>query len=134
VEHLPVRKKKKTNRVRCFHFIVFRYRGRRFLLHRDQQDIWTGLYAPPVIEAATDQRPAITRIRSLAQQLFGHHDLELTTSSDVVEQLLSHQTIRGRFHEVTLLVAPVQKTVDAIWVNSKNIHDYGKPKLVTDWF
>ena len=132
VDVLPVRSKKKMNTVRHFHFIVFHYRGRFLLQRREGNDIWRGLYAPPIMERNSPRTPSLAQLNLFAAKIIGHIKMNLSVSSATVRQLLSHQTIIGRFHHITLLRPPTALSEDYIWVSNKTIHQYGKPKMIVE--
>jgi A/G-specific adenine glycosylase len=132
VQLLPVRTKKKVNTLRHFHFIVLHWRGKFLLERRSTKDIWHGLYAPPVMERNSTRMPAGNLLNSFIAGLVGHTDVMKTHSSTVVQQLLSHQTILGRFHHINLLSSPRKLSGEYVWVTSKTFHVYGKPKMVTE--
>ena len=131
VDVLPVRSKKKANRDRYFHFFVFHYRGKILLQRREGKDIWKGLYTPPMVERNSERRISDDRIRVFTKQFIGHHDIELTGASSSVRQLLSHQTITGRFLYLNLLSSPSPMSEDFVWASNKTLDVYGKPKMVT---
>lgn len=130
VDTLPVRSKTKTSTLRHLHFIVFEYRGKRLLVRREGKDIWRGLYAPPVLETLSDRIPADKKIRELAETLLRHAEIERYESSEIIEQILSHQVLRGRFHYVRVLSSPKNRGDDGVWVGQKTKGSYGLPKMV----
>ena len=130
VASIPVRSKKKTNELRYFHFFILRWKGKFLLQRREDKDIWRGLYAPPVIERSNNNKPSKTEIDNMINHFVGQSSFEITSSSLPQKQLLSHQTIIGRFYEVDLLNTPKKKSNLLAWVNQKTLHDYGKPKMV----
>ncbi len=132
VDQLPVRTKKKSNTIRHFHFITLHWSGKLLLERRSAKDIWHGLYAPPVMESNSTRMPAGKVLNAFITGLVGHTDFVKTHSSPVVQQLLSHQTIIGRFHHVDLLSAPRKRSGEYVWVTGKSFHVYGKPKMVTE--
>lgn len=130
VDAIPVRSKKKSNNLRYFHFIILRWKGKFLLVRRQQKDIWQGLYAPPVIERKNKNNLTRSQVDQLITTITGHNVYEVVSVSPPQQQLLSHQTIVGRFHDVNLLSAPQKKEEQYAWVNHKTIHHYGKPKIV----
>lgn len=132
VTSLPLRSKKKSNRARYFHFVVIHWRGKTLLARREDKDIWRGLYAPPVLENNTSRSPSVKQLLSVVKKSIGHDDATLTHISDRMQQQLSHQTIIGQFHYLTLLSAPPLKLENAVWVNKKTIQDVGKPRIVVE--
>jgi A/G-specific adenine glycosylase len=131
---LPVRSKKKSNTVRHFHFFVIRYRGKIILHRRVAKDIWRGLYTPPILETASDKIPSIGRIHSFVKKILGHDNMELIASSSTVQQLLSHQTIIGRFLYIKLLSPPDVLPENHVWVSGKTADTFGKPKMIVTLF
>lgn len=132
VESLPVRSKKKTNKIRHFHFLVIRHKGKILLQRREEKDIWRGLYTPLMIESGSSRKPSLATMRKMISKLFGISSFDVTTSSPTVRQLLSHQTIIGRFHLIELTSKPNNVSDPCIWVTKKTINDYGKPKMVVE--
>lgn len=132
VESLPVRTKKKEVRERYFQFVVFHYRGKILLQRREKKDIWHGLYTPPLLESKSIRIPSIARLRTFAEELTGHDDIELLQSSTTVRQLLSHQSINGRFIHFKLLAPPIISFESFVWVSKKTMNHYGKPKMIAE--
>jgi A/G-specific adenine glycosylase len=116
--------------LRYFHFFIIRWKGKFLLERREQKDIWRGLYTPPLLEGKRTNKPLRKQIDQLISHSTGHVQYEIISSSPPQQQLLSHQTITGRFYEVNLLSAPKRKAEQLAWVNQKTMHDYGKPKMV----
>ena len=129
---LPVRTKKKLNRIRYFHFIVIHYRGKILMQRREENDIWKGLYSPPLIERSSLHKPQLNLIETFICNIAGHQKVKLHHSAGPYKQALSHQTIHGKFHHAELLKAPVTLNEEFIWVNETDIHSVGKPKMVVE--
>lgn len=134
VETLPVRSKKKLNRHRYFHFIVFHFRDKILLQRREEKDIWRGLYTPPLLERNSERIPSGVRIRSFANHKVGHDQVEIIKTTSPVRQLLSHQTIVGRFTHIRLLAPPLLVPEEHTWASKKNVQDLAKPKMVAELF
>ncbi len=132
VESLPVRTKKKELRERYFHFVVFHYRGKILLQRKQEKDIWHGLYIAPLLETKSIRIPSSVRLHTFAINLVGHDNIELIESSSTVRQLLSHQSIEGRFIHFKLLSPPISFSETLLWVSKKTMNHYGKPKMITD--
>ncbi|MEP6645507.1 MAG: A/G-specific adenine glycosylase [Saprospiraceae bacterium] len=133
VYELPLRSKKKLNRVRHFHFILLCYRGKILLHRRDQKDIWQGLFVPPIIETASSKTPSVKGLHSFVLSLVGHNSFEERKSFLPVTQQLSHQTIIGRFVLLQLNSTPGKLSTDFVWANKKTLQDFAKPKMVADF-
>jgi len=127
---LPFRSMKKINKLRYFHFVVFHYRGKILLQRREGKDIWRGLYVPPLLERNSARIPSMAQIHSFFRKVIGHTNIEFVKSSSTIRQLLTHQTIIGRFLHVKLLSPPICLSEDYVWVSDITIHNYGKPKMI----
>jgi A/G-specific adenine glycosylase len=134
VDDLPVRSKKKTSTLRYFHFIVIHYRGKILLHRRDAKDIWHGLYVPPLVERNSSRSPSMVQIHAFVEKITGQDHQQFMESSSSVRQLLSHQTIHGRFHHIKLLSPPKKLDSPYTWVTHKTMHEYGKPKMIVEMF
>jgi len=130
VSLLPVRSKKKANRIRYFHFIILHYQGKMLLQRREKKDIWKGLFTPLLIEQKSKRAPTKSVISNLLLNIIGHDNFEHVESSEPVQQLLTHQTIIGRYHHIRILGRPETLAESFVWVDEKNINDYGKPKMI----
>lgn len=130
VSDLPVRSKKKSNVLRHFHFIVLHWNGKILISQRGAKDIWHGLYTPPVLERNSERTPSKAQFVSFVEDLVGHSEMAVVSSSPAQSQLLSHQTIIGRFHHIHLSSAPIGKAKPGAWVTSKSIHKLARPKMI----
>jgi A/G-specific adenine glycosylase len=130
VGDLPVRTKKKSNILRHFHFMVIHWNGKILLHQRGAKDIWHSLYTPPLLERNSPRAPAAAQFVAFVKDLVGHSSLEVISSSPPQQQLLSHQTIIGRFHHIRLLSAPKGKAEHHIWVTPQAIQDLARPKMI----
>ena len=131
---IPVSNRKTPPTERHFHFLVLHYGKKILLQQRSGKDIWHSLYTPPVLETTNERKPISSRVRKQIMELVGHDDFEFTISSDKMRQLLSHQIIHGKFHHVTLNYAPKTKLPGYTWVTKKEWENFGKPKMIVDYF
>ncbi len=134
VDAIPVRTKKNLNRIRYFHFCVIHYRGKILFQRREGKDIWQSLYTPPLWECNSARIPSLIQMHSFLDKLIGHHKLDWVESSSTEQQQLSHQTIRGRFHQIKLHTVPKKLSDSFVWLNHKTLNDYCKPKMIIRWF
>jgi A/G-specific adenine glycosylase len=130
VPQLPVRTKKQPIRDRYFHFLVLQSGDKILLIRRMEKDIWNGLYAPPLMEAASTRSPRKKDMISQLQLHTGRGRINWSHSSAVVHQQLSHQALHGRFHFFTTKMAPTKLSAFRVWVSKKTAVRYGKPKMV----
>jgi A/G-specific adenine glycosylase len=132
VNDLPVRTKKKSNVLRHFHFVVLHWKGKILMHQRVTKDIWQGLYTPPIMERNSTRAPSVTLLAPFVKEFIGHSDIAFVSSAPPIQQLLSHQTIIGRFHHINLLSAPEPNDATYLWVTRKTIHDVARPKMIVD--
>jgi A/G-specific adenine glycosylase len=132
VDIIPVRSKKKTNQLRYFHFYILQWKGKWLLMRREQNDIWKGLYTPPLIERSGKNKPGPRETNAFIRQTVGHDEFEIIKTTQPQQQLLSHQTITGRFYLLNLLSAPKRMLSPFVWIHPNHLHDYGKPKMVNE--
>ncbi len=130
VTALPVRSKKKSVIFRYFHFVVITWHGKVLLQRRDGKDIWQGLYTPPMMERTSPRAPSIKQLESFVESITGLGGIEHIQSSPAQQQLLSHQTIVGRFHFIRLLSPPPALDDSFVWVTKKMVDDYARPKMI----
>lgn len=130
VASIPVRSKKKSVVFRYFHFIVLMWRGKILLQRREAKDIWQGLYTPPLLERKASRAPSVKQLGSFVENITGLSGVEVIESSHAQQQLLSHQTIVGRFHFIRLMSPPVALADSYVWVTKKTIDNFARPKMI----
>ena len=104
------------------------------LVRRDEQDIWKGLYAPLLIEQKSSRAPSKNVIETLVNRSVGHKSFEMLSSSKTSRQILSHQTINGRYYHISLEKAPRNLTDGMMWVDSgeETYSSVGRPKMIVE--
>lgn len=132
VDRLPVRTKKKTNTNRYFHFIVLTWKGKILMTRRGDKDIWRGLYTPLLIETRSTRKPSPKTILAAITAHTGTDNVQHTHSTETTKQLLSHQTIHGRFHHYTLIEKPGPSSEEFVWVTTRQLDDFPRPKMVVE--
>ncbi len=130
VAALPTRSKKKSTALRYLHFVVITWRDKILLQRREGKDIWQGLYTPPMMERTSSRAPSVKQLKSFVESITGLGGIEHIQSSPAQQQLLSHQTIVGRFHFIQLLSPPPSLEDSFVWVTKKSIDDYARPKMI----
>ena len=130
VTALPARSKKKSVVLRYFHFVVITWQGKILLQRRDAKDIWQGLYTPPMMERRASRAPSIKQLEVFVESIAGTGGMVLFQSSPPQQQLLSHQTIVGRFHFIRLMSPPLALEDSYVWVTKKSIDNYARPKMI----
>lgn len=132
VEELPVRSKKKTNTLRYFHFVVVQWKDKILMQKRAGKDIWEGLYTPLLIETNSSRKPVSQKINSLICNTVGPVELKQKNSTDTIRQLLSHQTIHGRFYHYDLMAKPKKLPANFEWVSRSELDRLPKPKMIAE--
>ena len=132
VTELPVRTTKKPNRHRYFHFLFIYNKGALLMKQRLDNDIWKGLYAPPLIERPTSRRPDKSVIDNFIKETGITEAYTITYSSDVYRQVLSHQTINARYHKIILRKTGTQVQNSYKWLSLEELNTVGKPRIVLD--
>ncbi|MEJ7587098.1 MAG: A/G-specific adenine glycosylase [Ferruginibacter sp.] len=94
VHQLPVKEKSVTKKTRWFHYVVLAYKKKVYVRKRGPKDIWENLYEFILIEA---ERPLLLENLETVKGLLGESKFEVEHISAFYKQLLTHQTIRGRF-------------------------------------
>jgi A/G-specific adenine glycosylase len=130
IEALPLRTKKKTNTSRYFHFLVVVWKDKILMQKRFEKDIWQGLYTPLLVETKSTRKPAAQKLLSAISEVVSHEHIQHTKSTATKKQLLSHQTINGRFHFFDLLEKPKKLHEPFVWVSRSKLDFYPKPKMI----
>ncbi len=127
---LPVKEKKLLRKIRWFYYIVLTYKEEVFIKKRAQKDIWQSLYEFSLIE---------TERKLTEQELLRHPEVKdylkngaITGWSKPYTQQLTHQTIHGRFTEITLQ----KKTASLHTFTATTLQELGAfafPKLITTY-
>ena len=129
VNELPVKEKSIVKKLRWFYYVIIEYNGAVYLRKRQPKDIWENLYEFVLYEH--DKQLPEQELKSLGfiKKIIGKYKFEVINISKEYRQLLSHQTIYGRFIKITVN-APVK--VDGYEaVAKKRIAKLPFPKLIT---
>lgn len=138
VGFLPVKTKAGPAPTRYLHYVVLRWQDRLYLRKRAGGDIWHGLYDLPTL--TTEAETIATA--DLQAQLRGWQAKAIPAVTTVAEpvpayrQVLSHQKLAARFHEVELL-APLPANVVAATglapYTAAEVENLPKPQLLVRW-
>ncbi|WP_420150887.1 A/G-specific adenine glycosylase [Spirosoma sp.] len=130
---LPVKSKKAPVRERFFTYLVFRNNGKIALRERMDRDIWQNLHDFYLVEsdepkAELRELPIPESINSLLQQATS------TAPPSEFTQLLSHQRIRARFHELDLPDHAIGSLPTGLqWYTLEETNHLPKPVLITNY-
>lgn len=120
VDAFPTKKKKNPLKLRHFHFAVFQYQDQLALLRRDGNDIWADLQTPWLLESENET------VEWPVNKAFTGNVPEPM----VVQQVLSHQKIIGRFY---VLGDPGQAFLSQNglnWVQINSLKTLAFPRMV----
>lgn len=133
VDQIPFKAKKKPLKHRYFLFLLIRYKGKIWIVKRDNQDIWRGLHFLPFVEMAvapTGEGMASVQHFLTTLDIIGYAEARL--HPEVKLQTLTHQRIHGYFVEIWFEENPV---LSADWdaVDLENYSNFAFPKLIKDF-
>ena len=109
VNDLPVKSKKTISRNRFFHYFIIEKDGKIVLQKRENQDIWRGLYEPPMIEY-DKSKVSLARIKNDLNTM-GIITNKIGSATSTTQQL-SHQKIHATFYRVEVSSAHTNDWVD----------------------
>lgn len=99
---LPVKEKTITRTNRWFYYLVVQYRTKYYIRRREEKDIWQNLYEFILLEmpksATVNQIQGAEKFMSL----FAGKKFTIDKISPATSQQLTHQTITGRFIDITV--------------------------------
>ena len=127
----PVKKSKKANVDRYFHFIDITYRGRTLIHKRKPGDIWNGLYQFPLIEKNTPRAIPSAHVLTFLRKYLGIDEIKIEQITATTKQVLSHQNIFSRFYQVHLQSKPTLISEGYKFVLRKNLPTFAFPRSVT---
>lgn len=129
VHDVPVRQKIVRTRTRWFYYFVIESDDAVYIRKRHEKDIWQNLYEFILLETDGEQEGAALQF---LDELLQHQSYTLISTSDIYQQQLTHQRIKGRFLHVRLqkklaLNGPYRL------VKKINIHEYAFPKFINSY-
>ena len=129
---LPVKSKKKANIIRHLHFIVLHHDADVLFIKQTAKDVWKDMYVPPFIETSSTRAPASGQIQKWLLENFNIRHATRLQSSPAAQQVLSHQTILGRFHHFEIDDRSIRKPTHAKWLSAKTAGRVAKPKIIVN--
>lgn len=106
VNKLPVKEKRLIKKSRQFTYFVFNINNKILVNKRTEKDIWQNLYEFYLVETEKEYDDLNTEIEELLRQQLCVDRFAINNISPVFRQQLTHQTIYGRFINVTLPKIP----------------------------
>jgi A/G-specific adenine glycosylase len=131
VGRLPVKEKKTKVTQRYLHYFVVRSKGKLLLHHRQQNDIWKGLYDFPHVETRKRTSPAKLLSAKEVRAILGRDKFHVRLVSPVYRHVLSHQNIFATFFEIE--ADRFHKNGLYFQVPLKKLKDYAVPRLIENY-
>ena len=97
VNLLPIKEKTIAKKARWFYYLVIEYNGKLYARKRGPKDIWENLYEFVLIENSKAMSLEEIKETQKVKDLFGKNSVKILHVSPLKKQLLTHQTIYGRF-------------------------------------
>ncbi|HNL84631.1 MAG TPA: A/G-specific adenine glycosylase [Chitinophagales bacterium] len=121
IGEFPVKSKKTSMQKREFYFFVYKNKGYTYIVQRDQQDIWKGLYEFPFVEIKSEKDKS--RFKKLKP-----------VYTD--KQQLSHQIIHADFFEIEEKTKLMQFFPDILQfkkIKITTLENYAFPKIIRNY-
>lgn len=131
---LPNLNKAKPSKTRFFHYLVIlskeEHQNYIWLRKRTGDDIWKNLYDFPLIEADSELSTEDLTISHQWKDLIGSHEYAISTVTETVRHLLTHQDLRVKF---ILLASKDYFHPDHLKVREIDLQKYPVPKLIENF-
>lgn len=136
VDRIPVKIKSKKPVERWFYYYMINSGGETILIHREEKDIWAGLYELPMIESWgpwTDQEILQNMLPMILQEgdsTYTRKPMKIGKLSAPLRHQLSHQTIHARFLQVEMDLMPHPLPEKWKCVPLNQLDNYAMPRLI----
>jgi len=134
VSELPIKKKKNKISKRYFNYLHITYNDKTFIEKRVDNDIWNSLYQLPLIETNVKSTLKELEDQPLWFNLFEKTNIKIIHVSELIKHQLSHQQLHTRFYRIEIDNPNNYIQSNYISVNHSDIHQYGIPKLIDNYF
>lgn len=132
IDEWPVKEKTIKKKERWFYFLVIRLNDKTYVRKRETKDIWENLYEYVSVELPGETESTLFIRTAAFNKIIGKDKFELVSVSKIYKQLLSHQTVYGRF-----IIIHIKKTLSALkdyWlINDKELKQLPFPRLINNW-
>lgn len=129
----PLKSRKIKKKTRWFTFFVIRINNLVLVRKRTAKDVWRDLWEFPHIETTS----AITISELIEseeyQNLFSNYNIKLNTQTDWKTQQLSHQTIHGRFIEISSDSGKLVEALKTQAFSEDNMRNLAYPVLIREY-
>ncbi|MGE5107001.1 MAG: NUDIX domain-containing protein, partial [Sphingobacteriales bacterium] len=129
---LPIKEKKIKKKVRWFYYLVINIDNKIYVRKREEKDVWQNLFEYVAIEIPGEM-DATSFIKSeYFKKVCGKIKYEVVNISGWYKQLLSHQTIYGKF--ITLKIKKPLQTLEGFQLVSQDkFKKLPFPRLINNW-
>ena len=125
----PAKKHSSKQHVRFFNYIHIIYKETTYLLRRENNDIWKGLYEFPLIETENAVNfHQLEELESFNKMFQGTKLLDIKPQLENLKHQLSHQTIYASFYKIHI-ATPLQGNGKYQPVNSADLELFPVSKL-----
>lgn len=125
----PAKKHSSKQHVRFFNYIHIIYKETTYLLRRENNDIWKGLYEFPLIETENAVNfHQLEELESFNKMFQGTKLLDIKPQLENLKHKLSHQTIYASFYKIHI-ATPLQGNGKYQPVNSADLELFPVSKL-----
>ena len=132
IDLLPIKEKKIKKKKRWFYYLIINFNNKIYVRKREQKDVWQNLFEYTAIEIPGEM-DATSFIKSKQfKKITGKVKYEVVSISGWYKQLLSHQTIYGKFISIKIK-KPLQALKSFQLVNSDEIKRLPFPRLINNW-
>lgn len=126
---LPVKEKILKVKVRWLYYFIIMVNHSVYIRKREKNDIWQNLHEFVLLESKQEEiEPAEVFLEKLLQ----HQSFAILHSSELKNQQLTHQRIRGKFF-VVQLNKPASFPGEYLLVNKNNLDEYAFPKYINSF-
>lgn len=131
IDLLPVKEGKLVKRSRWFYYLVAEHQGKIYVRKRGAKDIWENLYEFILLEEEKLLTTKELQLTAAFKKIVSKNKIEIIGESKLYRQLLTHQTIYGRFIQVKFKTQPDVHAHKAVEV--KALRKLPFPKLITGY-
>ena len=124
-----MKEKRIVKRVRWFYYFLVKYRGRIYVGKRGPNDIWENLYQFILLEQSQELATGDLDKSKLLRLVLGNVLPQNVTISKIYKQQLTHQSVQGRFIQLSINKPLLLKGYKA--VGEKELKKLPFPKFIT---
>ncbi len=133
VNTLPIKSKTIQRKKRYFYYFIFQYKGCTAISQRMQKDIWHSLHEFYLMESSKLLNWNTITVKKWLEEQLGIVNHTLEKISEIQQQQLTHQQIKGQFIHVHLQQIP--PTLQGLsWYGATELGKLAFPRFITAYF